>query len=178
LCLPALLAGFKKRNYPEYKYERTASIWPTREDLLEYEEALYIDVEMENPPEDASKTTTDSTPVARFKTPMTPAKGFTTPLSTPQTDVGALTPKMEDTPSKIILPCVDEDLEFQGKMTESKQRAKHATKLYKERIEAKWKGLLMRKDLEKGKEVMRPAALERFEAGECVTIVPLRNAHC
>lgn len=55
-CLPALLAGFKKWDFPEYRYERTAFIWPTRDDLLEYEEALYLDVEMDNLPGDTTKS--------------------------------------------------------------------------------------------------------------------------
>ncbi|KAF5358415.1 hypothetical protein D9756_001293 [Leucocoprinus leucothites] len=172
LCLPALLAGFKKWNFPEYKYERTGSIWPTREDLLEYEEALYLDVEMENPPEDGSNSTGPA-PETRLKTPATPAKEPATPLRTPQTGKVTATPKTEDGEPALPLQAATEEPEVEGRASQTVQRARHATKLYKERIEAKWKLLLARKDLEKGKTVMRAPGLERFEAGHVYT----RMAH-
>ncbi|KAJ3554977.1 hypothetical protein NP233_g12311 [Leucocoprinus birnbaumii] len=166
LCLPALLAGFKKWNFPEYRYERTGSIWPTRQELLEYEEALYLDVEMENPPEDAS-TTANSTAETRLKTPSTPAKAPSTPLKTSKTEQAAGTPKTEEEEQSSSMQTNDDDYEAKGSQTV--QRARHATKLYKECIEAKWKALLVRKDSEKGKEVMRASGLERFEAGHVYT---------
>lgn len=144
-CLPALLAGFKKWNFPEYRYERTGSIWPTREDLLEYEEALYLDVEMENLPEDIFKLDNLASE-KRFKTPVTPRKGAT--------------PAEEEE----CMP--DNGEEFESKASKSIQYARHATVLYKERIEVKWKALLARKDAEKKKAVMRAPGLERFEAGK------------
>jgi len=144
-CLPALLAGFKKWNFPEYRYERTGSIWPTREDLLEYEEALYLDAEMENLPEDMFKSDNLASE-KRFKTPVTPRKGAT--------------PAEEEE----CMP--DNGEEFESKASKSIQYARHATVLYKERIEVKWKALLARKDAEKKKAVMRAPGLERFEAGK------------
>jgi len=130
-CLPALLAGFKKWDFPEYRYERTAYIWPTREDLLEYEEALYLDVEME-----------DLASEKGFRTPATPEKGAT-PVEIP-----------------------NDGEEFEGRVSKSIQGARHVTTLYKERIERKWKTLLVRKNTGKGKTAMRASGLERFEAGK------------
>lgn len=140
-CLPALLAGFKKWDFPEYRYERTAYIWPTREDLLEYEEALYLDVEMENLPGDMTKSDNLASEKG-FRTPATPEKGAT-PVEIP-----------------------NDGEEFEGRVSKSIQGARHVTTLYKECIERKWKALLVRKNMGKGKAAMRASGLERFEAGK------------
>ncbi|KXN91395.1 hypothetical protein AN958_00657 [Leucoagaricus sp. SymC.cos] len=167
-CLPALLAGFKKWNFPQYAYERTGTIWPTREDFLEYEEALYLDVEMENIPEDVSKAA-GANGDTRFKTPMTPVKVPITPLKTQRTvDTVASTSKVEEVETPITLPFQNDRVEEEPGTT-SQQRAKHVKRLFKERIYPKWKELLVRKEQEKGKAVIRTPGLERFEAGHVYT---------
>jgi len=140
-CLPALLAGFKKWDFPEYRYERTAFIWPTREDLLEYEQALYLDVEMENLPGDMTKSDNLVSEMGS-KIPVIPEKGAT-PVEIPNNDE-----------------------EFEGWVSKSIQGARYVTTLYKERIERKWKALLARKNTGKEKTAMRAPGLERFEAGK------------
>lgn len=185
-CLPALLAGFKKWNFPEYVYQRDGSIWPTREDLLEYEEALYLDVEMENLPEDASKPSS-AAPGSRLKTPATPVKGHHTPFETPRTKGSGVKASSAPTPIQKVeeqepaLGAADAVVVSEEvKESLSIQRAKHIKKLFKERIQPKWKALLARKDQEKGKAAARTPGLERFEAGEfcavsCLKSGPLQN---
>lgn len=154
-CLPALLAGFKKWNFPQYAYERDGTIWPTREHFLEYEEALYLEVEMDNLPE-------DPTADLRCKTPMLLVNGPTTPLRTPQTKQVASTSKLVKGETTLLFQAEEEE---RGRESQSVQRARHIKKLFKEQIEPKWKALLARKDQEKGKTVVRSPGLERFEAG-------------
>ena len=43
LLLPCLLNRSRRRQYPIYQYARTSTIWPAREDLLEYEKALAVE---------------------------------------------------------------------------------------------------------------------------------------
>lgn len=43
----SILAKTSKRNYPEYTACRSNAIWRSRDDLLKYEEALYVEREYE-----------------------------------------------------------------------------------------------------------------------------------
>ncbi|KAF9447872.1 hypothetical protein P691DRAFT_705955 [Macrolepiota fuliginosa MF-IS2] len=167
-CLPALLAGFKKWNFPEYIYQRDGSIWPTREDFLEYEEALYLDAEMENPPEDVSRAPGVS-PRAGSKAPTTPSKNRFIPSKTPQTkETPTLGQKVEENELASPAPGVVEVNE-DAKQPVSIQRARYAKKLFVERIQPKWRELVVRKDKEKGKAAVRTPGIERFEAGYVYT---------
>jgi fanconi-associated nuclease 1 len=40
ILTPSLLARVKKRYYPSYEFTRTTDIWKSRDDLLQYENAL------------------------------------------------------------------------------------------------------------------------------------------
>ena len=44
---PVILVRCKERNYVQYDHERTKSIFRSREELLEYEEALAAEAKME-----------------------------------------------------------------------------------------------------------------------------------
>ncbi|KAF7778490.1 hypothetical protein Agabi119p4_2835 [Agaricus bisporus var. burnettii] len=150
-CLPALLAGFKKWKFPDYEYERTGTIWPTREDLLEYEEALYLEVEMENLPEEASRSTS-----------LVPEnQGSNGKVA------GNSIVKTERDKSVSLIRQVTEDPEVTASL--NIRRARHMKNLYRAKIEPKWRVLLVRKEQEKGKAVERSPGLERFEAGHVYT---------
>lgn len=38
---------FKKRTYPEYNFDRRGLIWTTREEYLRYEEALFLEAQID-----------------------------------------------------------------------------------------------------------------------------------
>jgi Fanconi-associated nuclease 1 len=68
LLLPSLLTHFRKRSYPAYIPVRHGSIWPRREDLLEFEEALLLRHRLDeimNPP----KSKEVPTPLAKTPGP-------------------------------------------------------------------------------------------------------------
>lgn len=119
---------------------------------------------MEDLPEDESKGT-NTVQNVRLRTPVTPKQG--TPSRVPQSVGRGTTVTGEATPAKSEGgPTIDEvEVPKAVKESSSIQRAKHIKRLYKDRIESKWKELLTRKDLEKGKAVARTPGLERFEAG-------------
>lgn len=68
----AILSTAKKREYAKYTYTRTADIWPTREDLIAYEEALALEAEVDLLLEGTTfnagargRSTTSKTPVVK-----------------------------------------------------------------------------------------------------------------
>ena len=56
---PAILVRYKKRNYVQYEHERTKSIFRSREELLEYEEALAAEAKMASGRDAYTTGTTD-----------------------------------------------------------------------------------------------------------------------
>ncbi|KAG2013336.1 hypothetical protein CC2G_010258 [Coprinopsis cinerea AmutBmut pab1-1] len=96
LMLPALLTRFKKRTYAEYKHERDVDIWPSRIELVHYEEALelemHLDQLLESKPEeqprgktvDPKARETPATPGPKRVTMKTPRASKTTAPSTPR----------------------------------------------------------------------------------------------
>ena len=56
---PAILVRCKKRNYVQYEYERTNRIFRSREELLEYEEALAAEAKMASGRDAYTTGTTD-----------------------------------------------------------------------------------------------------------------------
>lgn len=133
---------------------------------MEYEEALFLDVDMENPPEDAFRAMSIPAEV-KLSTLATPTKNCNDLLKTPQAGSssknGELIVKAEANRSDLPLDGAEASEEIRVSL--SIQRARHIKKLYQERIEPKWKELLARKDQEKGKVAVRTPGLERFEAG-------------
>jgi hypothetical protein len=47
LLLPCVLNKTQKRRYPEYEHNRTTTIFPSRESMLAYEEALMLEGELD-----------------------------------------------------------------------------------------------------------------------------------
>ena len=79
----ALLSVFKKRNYTPYEHTR-ALIWESRDELLEYEQALGIDKLLDEILEEKTEVVaqrTTKTP-GKYVTPG-PTRNQTTPLRTP-----------------------------------------------------------------------------------------------
>lgn len=92
LLLPALLSRFKKRSYADISFTRTKDIWPTRDALLAYEQALeqeeLVDAAFAGNFAPAGAERELKTPAAgelQFKTPVIPSTvhgALQTPIST------------------------------------------------------------------------------------------------
>lgn len=158
LLTPALLARAKKREYAAYACTRTSDIWPTREDLLAYEEALEIEAKVDALLDGGTaglsgggsgRSTASRTPAPtvdyRFRTPVTP--GRTTRASSTATSESPIVVKTEP------------------KGEEETERVRNARKVKElmETVYPKWIDLVQAK----GEENPRRKGLERFDCGMC-----------
>ena len=147
IITPCILAKAKKRNYQSFSHSRTPNIWPTREALLEYEEALQISAQMDELLSGATFPRNRSRSIAT-KTPAPTKRSATT------------------TPSKASLRG-DKKGEEGGRRDDElvlqenpRNIAAKAAKDLLEKVYPKWKSVLEVKP-----DADRPAALERFECG-------------
>ena len=157
LLTPAVLARAKKRQYAAYTSTRTSDIWPTREDLLAYEEALEIEAQVDalldggsaGPKGGSGRSTASRTPApmaeSRFRTPVTP--GRATRASSAATSDSPMVVKMEP------------------KGEEETERVRNARKVKElmETVYPKWIDLIQAK----GEENPHRKGLERFDCGMC-----------
>ncbi|KAG6816690.1 hypothetical protein H0H87_003778 [Tephrocybe sp. NHM501043] len=157
LLVPSLLTSFKKRTYPQYIYSRDTSIWPTREELMQYVEALRLEAAIETELE-ASSANRGST-----KTPAPPEAGRskTTPLRTPMS-LGRATesPAVEEELLRddgSVAPDTEKPLEAKA------ETARKVIDLYNEKLLSKWLELVKLKRALGAKQ--RAPGLERFEPG-------------
>ncbi|KAG2037349.1 hypothetical protein BDR03DRAFT_920111 [Suillus americanus] len=182
LLLPALLSRFKKRSYASIASTRTKDIWPTRDALLAYEQALeqeeIVDAAFAGNFAAVGAEREFKTPAAdelRFKTPVTPnvAPGaLQTPLST----------KTVQTPvsNTFATPASNSKGKAQVKIESSDSVRVRGARLVKEIFEEVypyWQALVKMKSeggLE-GKE--RGYGLERFESGHVLTRLICKGAH-
>ncbi|KAF8077614.1 VRR-NUC domain-containing protein [Lyophyllum atratum] len=175
LLVPSLLTSFKKRTYPEYNYERDITIWETREELMDYFEALRVEAaiahELEPPPPGRSVSKTPAVVPGnrnKFVTPASPAPGRNraTPLRTPMsgasgarfTESPAVCKKEED-PQAEGIGDGGEDVEEPIKV----RTARRVKQYFDEVVLPKWKELVLDKQHRDFKE--RTPGLERFEPG-------------
>jgi len=172
LLLPALLSRFKKRCYASVASTRTRDIWPTREALLAYEEALrqeeivdavlagdFAAVEMKR----------------EFKTPGADGLQFRTPV-TPSTDPGVL--KTPSSTKTVRVPAS----ERKGRLrSESALKTSASVKIEKsdsvrvlgarivknilEEVYPHWEALVKVKCEDACAEKVKRYGLERFESG-------------
>ncbi|KAM5532088.1 hypothetical protein V8D89_014252 [Ganoderma adspersum] len=166
LLTPAVLARAKKRQYAAYTSTRTADIWPTREDLLAYEEALEIEAKVDalldggsaGPNGGSGRSTVSRTPApvpeSRFRTPVTPRR--TTRASSAATSDSPVVVKME----------------LEGEETERVRNARKVKELM-ETVYPKWIDLVQAK----GEENPRRKGLERFDCGHILTRVVCKGAY-
>ncbi|KAF8559868.1 hypothetical protein OG21DRAFT_1431070 [Imleria badia] len=150
ILVAALLARFGKRSYPEYKYERTKNIWPSRQALLDYEEVLVLEGQVDillagNVPVLGGRAVGSKTPVARsLPTPVTPGNAND---SREGENVG------------------DEDMIPDVKPISVRIRGARMVKDIFERIYPRWQDLVKTK----GEEDGRAGGLERFHYGHVLT---------
>ena len=166
LLLPALLTSFKKRTYPRYEYKRDRSIWPKREDLLAYEEALELEMYLEEvmaklPEKDKAQKTpaplggsvAPTTPIGQIlRIPKTP---FKIPKDPPLPGSGV--EEAEEAVEDVSEPIDVEEEEA------NIQKAKRVKELLYEKIYPRWKEFIEAKSRE-GCSNRKPS-LERFEPG-------------
>ncbi|TBU49163.1 VRR-NUC domain-containing protein [Dichomitus squalens] len=168
LLTPALLARAKKREYAAYEFMRTRDIWPAREDLLAYEEALAIEAEVDallegtgfgratpaNGGQDRSTSSRTPVPLGgnRFRTPITPGRR-----------AGGAIPE-----SPVVVKSEPDAGE------EETERVRNARKVKEilERVYPKWVDLVQTK----GERNPRRKGLERFDCGHILTRVVCKGA--
>lgn len=187
VLLPALLTGFKKRTYPEYKYCRDSAIWGSREELIKYEEALELEAWIDEVMETGGEGTGGQAAMAAAKTPGAGRRSLVSP-ATPGPGVGrgnmvALL-KTPGSSSRLKgLVGVKEELDVKDtddlrkeleavyevkeevKETIQIQRARMVKKLFEEVVYEHWKKIVSVKEEQAMRE--RTPGLERFEPGEC-----------
>lgn len=163
----ALLAGFRKRIYPDYLYRRNTQIWTTRDEYLEYEAALEIaatvDEIIEPDAKSGSKRTKTPAVAHQFITPATPGlggpRGITTPLRTPSVR-SSRTPISTVKKEEDATEGMDEVGDIEAPESVQVQRARAAKKILDEIVYPKWKELVAAAP----GRVKRPG-LEHFESG-------------
>jgi Fanconi-associated nuclease 1 len=169
--LPALLTTFKKRAYTCYNPSRSKEVWGSRLELLEYEQALELEMllgDIMNPEPNGKK--------AAIKTPaplashqfVTPGRKFAIPLKTPSTmrqsqTPGAATVKEED-PYEHELRVSDDAAEIDESLVVEEKKEERIKANLEEWLFPKWQDLLATRSTQepRGKAV----ALERFDTGE------------
>ncbi|KAG1858038.1 hypothetical protein DFJ58DRAFT_726755 [Suillus subalutaceus] len=188
LLLPALLSRFKKRSYASIACIRTKDIWPTRDALLAYEQALeqeeIVDAVFAGNFAAVGAEREFKTPAAdelRFKTPVTP----TAAPGTPQTLTST---KIVQTPvsNTFTTPASNGKGKPQSrsgvsvkteKLDSVRVRGARLVKEIFEEVYPHWQALVKMKSeggLE-GKE--RGYGLERFESGHVLTRLVCKGAH-
>ncbi|TFK20357.1 hypothetical protein FA15DRAFT_696981 [Coprinopsis marcescibilis] len=172
LMLPALLTKFKRRAYPKYEHNRDPEIWPTRVELLKYEEALELEMLLDEiidaKPEELRQATippraraTPATPGARrttmetpMKTPRNASRTLKTPSSVKQelNDPCAIEPDNDDGDPE---PDEPED-------TPQIQKAKKIAQYLEDWIIYRWRVYV---EMKMQLHAKRSPALQRFEPG-------------
>ena len=165
LLLPSLLTSFKKRTYHQYKHRRSANIWATREELLEYVEALrleaYLEHELEPPGRLATMTPVPGSNKSKFVTP--DPRNRTTPLRTPNSLRLTESPLCKKGKEKDVGEGDEEAVE---EVPIGVQKALNVKKIFDEKVFPRWKELVALKN-ESG-FIERTPGLERFEPGVCM----------
>ncbi|KAG6908582.1 hypothetical protein DXG01_004068 [Tephrocybe rancida] len=164
LLVPSLLTSFKKRTYPQYSFSRDTTIWTTREEFMEYFEALRLEAAIETELEAPSPGRPPT------KTPfVTPAplggRNLTTPLRTPMsasrvTESPAICKKEEQGQDGFL---VQEPAMPEKPPDRKKEAAQRVKEVFYEVVLPTWRKLVERQQLLGAKE--RAPGLERFEPG-------------
>lgn len=150
----SILAYAQKRSYTSYKYSRTGDIWPSRADLLAYEDALEKEALVDEILEGTSSLVARARSTAS-RTPGPSAKRVKTPV----------TPKKSEKANADVRMDVDNDIasvlgEDDGSDGPSKRKARALKPIFEEAYEH-WKVLVKVKVEGSG----RSRGLERFQCG-------------
>lgn len=172
--LEALLTVFKKRTYAEYEHSRDRDIWPSRIELLDYEEALelemHLDELIESKPDEATvareREGTASSVKARA-TPLTPgprSKSNASPLrstkSAPSRTRASRQPE-EPEEEKWFNP-EEEEVAEEVPDTFQIQKSKKIVQYLDDWILARWK---LHLEFKMETNSVRTPSLQRFEPG-------------
>ncbi|KAF9532855.1 VRR-NUC domain-containing protein [Crepidotus variabilis] len=173
LLQPALLSIFKKWNYPQYISKRTPDVWISREELLEYEQALelnaLLDEILDEQNELVPKRTTKMPSVGLGRTSfVTPARGGDRSLTTPLKTPGSIGSRQSATP---VLGWGDNASVFDEPLHEEESMKVTRHRIMKQHffewIQPRWRDYVAR-DSELGVRP-RDIGLERFDAGYVFT---------
>ncbi|OJA16026.1 hypothetical protein AZE42_04282 [Rhizopogon vesiculosus] len=192
LLLPALLSRFKKRSYASVTSTRTRDIWPTREALLAYEEALeqegIVDAAFAGDFATGGVKREFRTPATgglQFKMPATPSTGTgrlqtpmsTTSVQTPSTTVSA-TPSStrKGKPQSRSDPKADVSVKVE-KSDSVRVRGARIVKEIFEQAYPHWQALVKVKSEDGSAEKVREYGFERFESGYILTRLICKGAY-
>ena len=162
-----MLTSFKKRTYPRYEYKRDKSIWPTREDLLAYEEALELELYLE----EVMTKLPEKDRMPRTPAPLGGSVALATPigqiLRTPKSSLK--TPKDPPVLGSVVKEETEGDVSALHDVIDVEegdagiQKAKRVKELLYEKIYPRWKESIEAKSREESWN--RKPGLERFEPG-------------
>lgn len=178
LLTPSILSRAQKRSYASYAYTRTRDIWPSREALLDYEEALQLEAEVDALLEgqgasvsSARSRSTSSNPSSlslyRNKTPNAPKKEPRGDDDLQRSTRSEAKSRRGNENGGAATEGIDDLVEDGATITRRRQNAR-AVKDVMERVYAQWLDMLNTKA-----ESERPPSLVRFECGALV-VLPLR----
>ncbi|KAI0062194.1 hypothetical protein BV25DRAFT_1916125 [Artomyces pyxidatus] len=155
ILTPSILNRARKRNYANYIHTRTSHIWPSREALIAYEQALALEAEIDTLLDGSSSASARSR--SRSVLSRTPA---------PRAELRSTSPIKRKGPEdkENVKDDPDDD---QDEVIEESARVKdaRAIKCIFEEVYPKWVALV----LTKGDEDGRQRGLERFDEGHVLT---------
>jgi fanconi-associated nuclease 1 len=169
--LEALLTVFKKRTYAEYEHSRDRDIWPSRIELLDYEEALelelHLDELIDSKPDDATvakEREGTATSIRARATPSTPGPSTKTkvpPLRSTKSAPGVIRASKPPEEEKWFNP---EEEEFADEVPDTfqMQKSKKIVQYLDEWILERWK---LHLDFKMETNAIRTPSLQRFEPG-------------
>ena len=160
---PAILARARKRVYASYTTERSTDIWSSREALIEYEEALELEVRIDSLLDDVSSCRGRSRSVAsRTPMPEAPSRSATeSPTKRRSTRGRTANDDDDSTPLRLL-----------GESPRM-QAAKNVLSIFQE-VFPRWQELVKAEDRY---DEERRNSLRRFECGE-LPLFRCYRVHC
>lgn len=153
----SILSRAKKRTYNVVKFHRTPDIWPTREALISYEEALLLEAQVDEL-------------LGAAPTPGNASRGRSvaskTPVSTRMQKRAASQSQCQVKGSSM---CRDEE---EAKESPRVQAAREVKRLF-ESVYPRWLALVRTKT----EHEERPSGLQRFDCGHVLTRIVYKGAH-
>ena len=158
LLTPAILSHSHKHTYPSYTYKRTKDIWPTREALIEYEEALALEARVDEIFESVGSGGVCA------QSSKTPTGQFATRTITPAPDAGNTKSNMKGKFKENLLLDNDEVALEKDNVVDTESPRVQDARLVKKILEVafpRWQDLVRTR----GEEDAWLSGLEQFDCG-------------
>ncbi|EGN95749.1 hypothetical protein SERLA73DRAFT_76815 [Serpula lacrymans var. lacrymans S7.3] len=179
LLTSSILCQAKKRCYPAYAWSRTPDIWPSREALMAYEEALELEAQVDAIFDGSVPTSfvrgrsaASKTPARvtehRFRTPSTPGS-----VLRPSISDSSESPDQKGKGKARFVEDADEGVKAETKDDSPRVQEARAVKAIFEEIYPRWQAQV----ITKGEEDGRRFGLERFDCGHVLTRIVCKGAY-